>query len=110
MIARCQACGFHIHPPSPLCPECLSFDVKAEPVSGRARLASFTVNYQAWSPGMKTPYIVGLVELVEQANLRITTNIVDTPLDHVTIGMPLWVKFLERADVWLPLFREDRPA
>src|SRR5690349_12822465 len=48
---RCQECGYYIHPPAPICPMCHSKHMKTEAVSGRATLATFTVNYQAWMPG-----------------------------------------------------------
>ncbi len=106
LIARCRSCGFYIHPPAPICPVCLSFEIGREPVSGRASLVSFTVNYQAWAPGMETPYVIAIVELAEQQDLRLVTNIVETPISHITIGMPLKVGFIKRADVWLPVFHE----
>ncbi len=33
---RCQECGYWIHPPTPVCPMCLSKDLAYEAVSGRA--------------------------------------------------------------------------
>ena len=51
------------------------------------------------------PYVIGLVELVEQAGLRLTTNIVNCPLERLAIGMPLRVVFeILNDDVALPLF------
>src|SRR5882762_11041161 len=66
-ITRCQACGWYVHPPRPVCPRCLSRDLAWEAVSGRATVASYTVNHQRWMPAMEVPYVIGLVELVEQA-------------------------------------------
>ena len=48
-ISRCQACGRWQHPPLPRCPECHG-EAAPEPVSGRGRVATFTVNEQAWVP------------------------------------------------------------
>lgn len=108
LIARCQDCGCYSHPPQPVCSKCLSVEMQPEAVSGKAILASFTVNHQPWRPGMVVPFVIGVVELVEQPSIRLTTNIVETPLEHIHIGMAVSVCFEQREDVWLPLFREER--
>jgi uncharacterized protein len=101
---QCQACGYYIHPPTPRCPACLGTDVLPVVVSGRATLHSFTVNHQSWIRGSE-PYVIGLVAIEEQPELRLTTNVVECPIDELMIGMALSVCFEERDDVWLPLFR-----
>jgi acetyl-CoA acetyltransferase/uncharacterized OB-fold protein len=107
-IARCRDCGFWIHPPRPICPRCRKRDVGWEAVSGRATVTSFTVNHQAWFPGQEVPYVIALVELIEQPDLRLTTNLLDCPPDAVTIGMPVRVRFEPASDeVGLPLFVPD---
>jgi len=80
-------------------------------VSGRARLHSFTVNHQAWFPGQEVPYVIGLVELVEQPGLRLMTNVIHCPRERLRIDMPLRVVFETVSDeVALPLFEpEDAP-
>lgn len=102
---RCQACRTWIHPPSPVCPRCLGKDLAPEAASGRAVVHTFTVNHQEWLPGVELPYVIAIVELPEQEGLRLTTNIVDCPVDDVVIGMPVEVVFEHHEDVWLPLFR-----
>lgn len=103
-ILRCGACGYWIHPPAPVCPQCWSRDVAAQPASGRATVHSFTVNHQVWNPTWEHPYVIAVVELEEQAGLRLTTNIVGVEPDAVRIGMAVGVKFEQDDDVWLPLF------
>ncbi len=83
---RCGSCGYHLHPPGPRCPECGHTDLNPEPVSGRGTVATFTVNHQPWV-GEAEPYVIAIVELEEQAGLRLTTNIVGCPIDDVRIGM-----------------------
>jgi uncharacterized OB-fold protein len=104
-FCRCGACGHYIHPAAPVCSQCRSRDVSPQPVSGRATVATYTINRQVWEPGLEAPYIVAIVELEEQAGLRLTTNIVGCPIGDVHIGMPVRVLFEHREDVWLPLFR-----
>ena len=101
---RCQACGYRLHPPSPMCPECHSKDLAVEAVSGRATLHTYTVNHQPWYPGLEPPYVVAIVALPEQDGLRLTTNLVGVEPDEVEIGMALQVTFEQYDDVWLPFF------
>ena|ERR1700722_1647429 len=101
---RCQSCRYFIHPPSPVCPECLSRDVAYEGVSGSAEVLTYTINYQQWFPGQDVPYVVAIVEMPEQEGLRLTTNIVNCSVDDVTIGMQVVVKFLPVEEMYLPLF------
>ena len=86
-------------------------DLTVAEVSGGARLHSYTVNHQRWFPGQEVPYVIGLVELVEQPGLRLTTNIVNCPIDRIAIGMPLRVLFeIVNDDVALPLFEPAEQA
>lgn len=103
---HCDACAQFFHPPAPVCPRCLSADVAPEPVSGAGKVLTCTVNHQPWRADLKEPYVVAIVELVEQAGLRFVTNIVGMPPDEVFIGMPVQVRFEQHEDVWLPLFEK----
>ena len=109
-ILRCRDCGWYVHPPRPICPRCRRRDVAWEAVSGRATVVSFTVNHQRWFPGMEVPYVIGLVELAEQADLRLTTNIVGCAPEDVRIGMAVTVTFQHYGDVWLPFFTPEASA
>lgn len=106
---RCQQCGEWLHPPSPVCRACRSTETRFEPVSGRGTVATFSVNHHQWSPeATEEPYVVAIVDLPEQADLRVITNIVGCPVRDVRIGMPVRVTFEQMEDVWLPLFEPDR--
>jgi acetyl-CoA acetyltransferase/uncharacterized OB-fold protein len=107
-ITRCRVCGWYIHPPRPVCARCQSRDVGWETVSGRATVVSFTVNHQRWMPTLEVPYAIALVELVEQPDLRLTTNVVGCAPGDVRIGMPVRVTFRPVSDeIALPLFEPD---
>lgn len=101
---RCQGCRRYVHPPAPRCPYCLEAELAPEAVSGRGRLHSFTVNHQQWVPG-SDPYVVGLVTIDEQEDVRLLTNLVECAVDDIEIDMPVEVTFEHCEDVWLPLFR-----
>jgi uncharacterized OB-fold protein len=105
LICRCEACGCYLHPPLPRCPPCGSDAVSPAPVSGRARVASFTVNHQQWVPDLAVPYVFAAVELVEQAELYVLTNIILCPVEEVRIGMPVEVVFEQHGEIFLPLFK-----
>jgi hypothetical protein len=63
-----------------------------------------TVNVQEWIPG-SGPYLIGLVAIAEQEDVRLTTNLVDVAPDDVRTGMAVEVVFDRHDDVYLPLFR-----
>jgi hypothetical protein len=69
---------------------------------------SFTVNHQQWIPG-SDPYVIGLVAIDEQPDVRLMTNLVDCVPDEHLIGSPVEVVFEPNDDVYLPLFRPLAP-
>lgn len=97
LIARCSQCELWVQPPAADCPDCGGALV-ARPVSGRGTVFTFTVNYQPFMPAVPVPYVIAIVALDEQDDLRIATNIVDCEPDSVHIGLPVEVRF-ERHDV-----------
>ena len=111
---RCQEDGYYIHPPQPICPRCHSKHMRTEAVSGRATLASFTVNHQAWMPGPELPYIVAIIEIEEQPDVRVMTNLVNCRPEDAKIGMPVRVVFEHHGDpdgdVYIPLFEPEGDA
>lgn len=101
---RCCDCQHWIHPPAPVCPACLARDPQVAAVSGRGQVVSFTVNHQPWIPGFDPPYVIAIVELPEQAGLRLTTQLVGCAPEAVWIDQPVRVVFEEHDGVFLPLF------
>jgi hypothetical protein len=101
---RCADCAHYVHPPQPRCPACLGKSLRPEAVSGRATVASVTLNHKPWVPGPDHPYAIAIVEIEEQPSLRLMTNVVNCAPESVRIGMPVRVVFEERDDVHLPLF------
>ncbi len=99
----CNACSYYIHPPLPACPRCASTDLAPSVVSGRAVVHSFTINHKAWD-GSPEPWAIILVEFPEQVGLRLTSNMLNCPVDDVRIGMEVQVWFEQHGDVFFPLF------
>jgi uncharacterized protein len=77
-------------------------------VSGRGEVFSYTVNHHPFHPNVPPPYVIALVQLEEQEDLRIATNIVDCEPNSVRIGMPVDVRFerhdLDDETVYFPVF------
>ena len=110
VFLRCGECRHYVHPPSPICPECLSKRLAPAPVSGRARLLTWTENHHPWIPGFEPPYLIAIVEIEEQRGLRITTNLVNCTPEELRMELPVRVLFEERDDgIFLPLFEPVRP-
>lgn len=107
-VTRCIPCDHLIHPFRPICPRCRGRRLEPATLSGKAVLHSFTVNHKAWFPGQEVPYVIGLVELIEQPGLRLVTNIVHCGIDRIAIGMRLRVVFENLSEeVALPLFEPE---
>ena len=107
LVQHCDACDLYQYPPDVVCIHCQSSELTPAQVSGRGTLYTFSVVDRAFLAGFvdALPYVVGLVELEEQAGLKILTNIVEAERKSLRVGMPLEVVFEERGDVVLPQFR-----
>lgn len=103
-MLTCEEDGTIIHPPSPVCPNCLGRNVSPKALSGKATVYTYTVNRQAWVPGQE-PYVVAIVALAEDETVRLTTNIVCCEPEDVSIGMEVEVQFVEWEGLFLPCFR-----
>jgi uncharacterized protein len=108
-ILRCSQCGHYQHPPWPRCPVCGSEDVAPVVVSGKGRVKTYTINIQPWVPGLEAPFVFAAVELDEQPELYVFTNILG-PVNAVRAGMRVEVTFEQREDVYLPLFKPVHSA
>ena len=77
------------------------------------RSRRYSINHQPWMPGPELPYVVAIVEIVEQPSVRLTTNLVNCAHEEIEIGMPVRVTFEHHADpdgdVYIPLFEPERP-
>lgn len=105
-IQRCRTCGRHIYYPRSLCPYCHGADLEWVRASGSGVLYSYTVSRRPAGPGFAAdvPYVVALVDLDEGP--RMMTNLVDVPVDEVTIGQRVQVVFREMSPgLTLPVFR-----
>jgi uncharacterized OB-fold protein len=105
-LMHCGDCDAYIHPPKPICRHCLSDNVHPKVVAGAGVIETFSVNYQAWYPGLQVPFVVARVSLDGVPGVRITTNIVGCPVDAVDIGDKVRVTFEQQGEIFYPLFEK----
>jgi uncharacterized protein len=103
LVMRDQQTGRWVHPADPS--DVASGRVRPEPVSGQGTVFTYTVNAQQYHPDVPPPYVIAIVVLDEQDDLRLPTNIVGCEPDEVRVGMPVEVVFEQHGHVHVPLFR-----
>ncbi len=106
LIERCGTCRRWQHPPAGTCGSC-GGAAAPEPVSGRGTVFTFTVNHQQYHPDVPPPYVIAVVELDEQPDLRLVTNLVDAAPEDLAIGVRVRVRFDPQDDLWVPVFVPD---
>lgn len=102
MIAFCDDCSAAIHPPQVVCPKCLSGSVKPRAVAGTGTVYTYTVNHQAWMPGMAVPFVLAVVDVDGAPGVRVMGEVVGAAGQSVKIGQRMLVRFLELDNVWVP--------
>jgi uncharacterized OB-fold protein len=105
-LPYCAPCGHFVFPPSKTCRDCGGSAVYT-PLSGRGHVFTYTVNHHRYHPEVPVPYVIAIVELVEQEGLRFTTDIVHCPVESVVVGLPVRVVFEQQGEVYIPLFEPD---
>jgi uncharacterized protein len=107
LIAWCAECALWVSPPAADCPGCGGALV-VRPVSGSGTVFTYTVNHQPFNPTVPVPYVIAIVQLDEQPDLRIASNIVDCEPDSVYVGLPVEVRFerhnVDDEAVFFPVF------
>lgn len=106
LIERCAACRRWQHPPKGRCAAC-GGEVAPEPVSGRGTVFTCTVNHHPFHPEVPPPYVIAIVELVEQPDLRVVANIVVDDPEAVVIGTPVEVAFEIQGEHAVPVFQPE---
>ncbi len=106
LINRCQDCGSWIYPHRPLCPNCWSWSVQPQQVSGLGRVYMFTMLHQLRDPAtmIYAPMPVAAVELVEQEGLRYLSRIVNCESREIAHGMPVQLTWIELEGIFWPAF------
>ena len=103
-ILRCDSCRHWLHPPAPICPECLSRHLTPQAVSGLGNIEAVTIHHQPWVAEIASPYAIVIVGLDDCPHVRLTTRLLIDHPDQAVIGRQVRVLFEHHTDVWLPLF------
>ena len=77
---------------------------------GPGTVATFTLNHQPWVPAPDHPYAIAIVEIDEQAGVRLMTNVVGCAPEEVRIGMPVRVRLRAARRRLDPALRAGRRA
>ncbi len=105
-LPRCNDCGTIAFPPRATCSKCLAGNMSWTDLTGRGTVYTYCVMHDTLIRGMEPPFVIAQVELEDQPGLRITSNILDCPIENVRIGMPVEVTFEEvNEQVTLPQFK-----
>jgi uncharacterized OB-fold protein len=108
VVQQCSACSYFNHPPRTVCDACQSQTLAFVPVSGKGTVYTFSIMYQQNIAGFEqqVPYVNLLVELDEQPQLFMVTNLPGTERDKVKIGGRVEVYFEDvNEEITLPMFR-----
>ena len=112
-IPYCRSCERWVLPAESCCPVCDTALI-TRPVSGAGTVFTYTVNQHSFNPMVAPPYVIAIVELAEQSDLRLATNIVDCDPAAVAVGMPVTVRFEQQESgdeaVFMPVFTPDTTA
>jgi uncharacterized OB-fold protein len=103
LVQRCAGCRRWVHPPTTQCPEC-GGELRPEPVRGTGTIFTYTENRQQFHPDVPPPYVIAIVTLDEQDDLRLPTNIVHCEVDTLRCGLRVRVLFETHGEVFVPVF------
>lgn len=113
-MQRCQSCKRFQHPPYPTCVNCMSIDLKFEPVGGQGAIYAYTIMYHTGDKrfAAAVPYASIIVELDEAPGALMAGNLLDVPYTEAKVGRRVEVTFQKlNDDFTLPQFRlaQDAP-
>jgi uncharacterized OB-fold protein len=95
VVRVCDGCGTVLHLPRAYCRTCGSWDGSWTPVSGRARLCSWTMSEHQVHPAYPVPYTIVLVELEEDRSVRFVGYLPGSPALTDGQAMQVWFEQLD---------------
>ena len=105
-IMKCGDCGEFTHPPRLICRHCQSENMAPQAVAGTGVIDTYTINHQAWMPGLAVPFVIARVKLDGVPGVYLTTNIVRCSPDEVDVDDKVRVTFEEQEGIYYPLFEK----
>ena len=110
-LQRCQSCGHFQHPPYATCTQCVSTELKFEPVRGAGAIYAYTIMYHTGDKRFASavPYASIIVELDEAPGALLAGNLLEAEYTEAKVGRRVEVIFEQlNDDITLPQFRLAR--
>ena len=110
-LQRCQSCGHFQHPPYATCTQCVSTDLKFEPVRGAGAIYAYTIMYHTGDKRFASavPYASIIVELDDAPGALLAGNLLEAEYTEAKVGRRVEVVFEKlNDDITLPQFRLAR--
>ena len=107
-LQRCQDCGHFQHPPYPPCLNCMSINLKFEPVGGSGTIYAYTFMHHTGDKRFASavPYASIVVELDEAPGALMAGNLLGVPHTEAKVGRRVEVVFESlNDDITLPQFK-----
>src|SRR5204863_6120151 len=105
---RCQSCGHFQHPPYATCTQCVSTDLRFEPVRGLGTIYAYTIMYHTGDKrfAAAVPYASIIVELDDAPGALMAGNLLEAEYTEAKVGKRVEVIFEKlNDDITLPQFR-----
>lgn len=102
-LQRCTESGTFRYPPGPMCPVSMSMEYEWVPISGKAKIVSWTVFHRQYLPAYPAPHLVVAVQL-EEGPIMVSYMDYD---EHARIKLeaPVRMIYVDHADGYrLPKF------
>ncbi len=112
-LQRCQSCGHFQHPPYATCTQCVSTDLKFEPVRGAGAIYAYTIMYHTGDKRFASavPYASIIVELDDAPGALMAGNLLEAEYTEAKVGRRVEIVFEKlNDDITLPQFRLARAA
>lgn len=93
---QCADCGHFRMPPTPVCPECSSFNTAWPTLPGTGTVFSFAICNRNPANGEPFVYVPAVIDLDGAPGARLISNVTGCDAEDVRIGMKVSV-------VWTPI-------
>lgn len=90
-LQQCASCHLYQFYPRIICSHCNADELHWKAVSGRGKIASYTVVRRGISPAYPAPYVVALIDLEEGP--RMMSNVVGCDPEQVRVDQPVQAIF-----------------
>jgi uncharacterized OB-fold protein len=102
-LQYCEKCELYQFYPRIFCSHCGAEQLQWRAVSGRGRIASYTIVRRGISSAYPAPYVVALIDLEEGP--RMMSNVVACDPEQVRVNQPVQASFVTWSDEHvLPVF------